>query len=41
MNKKVKWTIIAVSTATALGFGGLVLNNQNTYLNMNIIKYFK
>jgi hypothetical protein len=30
MNKKVKWTIIAVSTATALGFGGLVLNNQNT-----------
>jgi hypothetical protein len=29
MDKKVKWTIIAVSTATALGFGGLVLNNQN------------
>lgn len=29
MDKKVKWSIIAVSTATALGFGGLVLNNQN------------
>lgn len=29
MDKKVKWTIIAVSTATAFGFGGLVLNNQN------------
>lgn len=30
MDKKVKWTIIAVSTATTLGFGGLVWNNQNT-----------
>jgi hypothetical protein len=35
MNKKVKWTIIAVSTATAYGFGGLVLNNQKTSSTTN------
>jgi hypothetical protein len=36
MDKKVKWTIIAVSTATTLGFGGLVWNNQNTSNSANI-----
>lgn len=30
MNKKVKWSIISVSAATAFTFGGLVMNNQNT-----------
>lgn len=36
MNKKVKWTIIAVSTATAFGFGGLVWSNQNSSNSVNI-----
>ena len=30
MNKKVKWSIISISTATALTFGGLVATNQKT-----------
>ena len=33
MNKKVKWSIISVSTATALTFGGLVATNQKTSSN--------
>lgn len=36
MDKKVKWTIIAVSTATAFGFGGLVWSNQNSSNSVNI-----
>jgi hypothetical protein len=35
MDKKLKWTIIAVSAATAFGFGGLVLNNQNPLSTTN------
>lgn len=29
VNKKVKWSIISISAATALTFGGLVANNPN------------
>ena len=29
MNKKVKWSVISISTATALTFGGLVVDHQN------------
>lgn len=36
MDKKVKWSIIAVSTATTLGFGGLVWNSQNATNSTNI-----
>ncbi|MEH7885344.1 hypothetical protein V7654_13615 [Bacillus sp. JJ1609] len=32
MNKKVKWSVISVSTATALTFGGLVVDHQNKNL---------
>lgn len=33
MNKKMKWSIISISTATALTFGGLVGANQKTTSN--------
>jgi hypothetical protein len=33
MDKKVKWSIIAVSTATTLGFGGLVYQNSSGTTN--------
>lgn len=35
MNKKMKWSIISISTATALTFGGLVVNNQKIVGNTN------
>lgn len=33
MNKKVKWSVISVSTITALTFGGLVMNNEKAASN--------
>lgn len=35
MNKKVKWSVISVSTITALTFGGLVMNNEKAASNEN------
>jgi hypothetical protein len=35
MNKKVKWSVISVSTITALTFGGLVMNNEKAAGNEN------
>ncbi|CAM3859700.1 hypothetical protein [Mesobacillus thioparans] len=35
MNKKVKWSVISVSTITALTFGSLVMNNEKSAGNEN------
>ncbi|WP_144475384.1 hypothetical protein [Cytobacillus oceanisediminis] len=37
MNKKVKWSVISVSTITALTFGGLVMNNEKAAGNENSV----
>ena len=37
MNKKVKWSVISVSTITALTFGGLVMNNEKAASNENSV----
>jgi len=37
MKKNVKWSVISVSTITALTFGGLVMNNEKASGNENSV----
>jgi hypothetical protein len=38
MNKKVKWSVISISTISALTFGSLVMNNEKTATNEALAK---